>query len=81
MLTVLAYAAQALVLFFTFVMGLGWGGLTYIVALLQAGLASILITRLALRKRRIVVLVPVLSAALTAGLPHRSGAWPSDSLQ
>ncbi len=66
--TVLACAAQAFVLFFTFVMGLGWGGLTYFAAVLQAALAFGLIARLAARSRRAVVLVPVLSAALTAAL-------------
>ena len=67
-LAVLAYAVQAFVLFFTFVMGLGWGGLTYIAALLQAGLAFVVITRLVSRRRSVVVLVPVLSAALTGAL-------------
>ncbi len=67
-LTVLACLAQAFVLFFTFVMGLGWGGLTYLAALLQAVLAFGLIARLATGGRRTVVLVPVLSAALTAVL-------------
>ena len=67
-LTLLAYAAQAFVLFSTFVMGLGWAGPTYVAALVQAGLAFLLIARLAQRRRRAVVLVPLLSAALTAGL-------------
>ncbi len=67
-LTVLACAVQAFILFFTFVMGLGWGGLTYFAAVLQAALAFGLIARLAARSRRAVVLVPVLSAALTAAL-------------
>ena len=67
-LTVLALAAQAIVLFFTFVMGLGWGGFTYVAALLQASLAFGLIGRLAARKRGAVLLVPVLSAALTGAL-------------
>ena len=40
MLTVLACAVQAFVLVFTGLMGLGWGGPTYIAALVQAGLAS-----------------------------------------
>ena len=67
-LTALACAAQAFVLCFTFVMGLGWGGVTYVAALVQAAMALGLIAWLASRKRSIVVLVPVLSAALTAGL-------------
>ena len=67
-LTVLACATQTFVLFATFLMGLGWGGLTYVAALVQAGLAFVLIARLASRRRSIVVLVPLLSAALTAAL-------------
>ena len=67
-LTVLACAVQNFVLFFTFVMGLGWGGLTYVAALLQAVLAFGLIAWLVSRRRSIVVLVPVLSAALTGAL-------------
>ncbi len=68
LLTVLACAGQAFVLFSTFVMGLGWAGLTYLAGVLQAVLAFGLIARLAAGRRRAVVLVPVLSAALTAGL-------------
>ncbi len=67
-LTVLACAVQTFVLLFTFVMGLGWGGLTYVAALLQAALAFVLIAWLVSRRRSLVVLVPVLSAALTAAL-------------
>lgn len=67
-LAVLACAAQTLVLLATFVMGLGWAGLTYIAALLQAGAAFVLIAWLAGRRGKVVVLVPVLSAALSAGL-------------
>ena len=67
-LTVLACVAQAFVLFFTFVMGLGWGGLTYLAAVLQAAIAFGLIARLATGRRRTVLLVPLLSAALTAAL-------------
>ena len=73
-LTVLACAAQAFVLFFTFVMGLGWGGLTYLAAVLQAALAFGLIAWFAARRRRAVVLVPLLSAALTAALAVASQA-------
>lgn len=74
-LTVLACVVQTFVLFFTFVMGLGWGGLTYVAALLQAGLAFVLIARLATRGRRTVVLVPLLSAALTAALAVAGTAY------
>lgn len=76
-LTVLACAVQTFVLFFTFVMGLGWGGLTYVAALLQATLAFALIARLAARGRSIVVLVPVLSAALTGALAFAGQAHGS----
>jgi hypothetical protein len=67
-LTVVACAVQAFVLLFTFLMGLGWGGLTYLAAVLQALSAFALIAWLAARRRRAVVLVPLLSAALTAAL-------------
>lgn len=67
-LTVLAFAAQAFVLLVTFLMGLGWGGFTYLAALMQAGAAFVPLTRLATRRRKAVLLVPVLSAALTGGL-------------
>jgi hypothetical protein len=49
-------------------MGLGWAGPTYVAALVQAGLAFPLIAQLAKRRRRTVVLVPLVSAALTAEL-------------
>ena len=68
LLTVLACALQALVLFATFVMGLGWGGVTYAAALVQAGLGFVLILRLAARGRGLVLLVPLVSAGLTVGL-------------
>jgi hypothetical protein len=67
-LAVLASAVQLGVLAFTFLMGLGWGGLTYLAALLQAAAALVVIARLAGRKGSAVLLVPVLSAALTAAL-------------
>lgn len=75
-LTVLACAVQTFVLFFTFLMGLGWdgNGLTWVAALLQATLAFVLIVRLASRRRSTVVLVPVLSAALTGVLASGAGA-------
>ena len=65
---VLAGVAQLGVLSFTFLMGLGWGGPTYLAALVQATAALLLIARLAGRKGGAVLLVPVLSAALTAAL-------------
>jgi hypothetical protein len=49
-------------------MGLGWGGLTYLAALLQAAAALVVIIGLAGRRGGAVLLVPVLSAALTAAL-------------
>ena len=65
---VLAGMAQLGVLAFTFLMGLGWGGLTYLAALLQAAAALVVISRLAGRKGAALLLVPVLSATLTAAL-------------
>ncbi len=67
-IAVLASAAQFGVLAFTFLMGLGWGGLTYLTALLQAAAALVVIIGLAGRRGGAVLLVPVLSAALTAAL-------------
>jgi hypothetical protein len=67
-IAVLASVVQLGVLAFTFLMGLGWGGLTYFAALLQAAAALVVIARLAGRKGGAVLLVPVLSAALTAAL-------------
>ena len=63
-----AGAAQAFVLFATFLMGLGWGGPTYVAALVQAGAAFVPLSWLATRRRAEVLLVPLVSAALTAGL-------------
>lgn len=67
LLVVLGCAGQVVVLLATFLAGLGWGGVTYVAALLQAGAAFVLIAWIAGR-RRLVVLVPVLSAALSVGL-------------
>ena len=67
-IAVLAGLAQLGVLAFTFLMGLGWGGLTYVAALLQAAAGLVVIARLAGRKGAAVLLVPVLSAASTAAL-------------
>ncbi len=68
LVVVLACVTQVGVLLFTFLMGLQWGGLTYLVALVQAAAALAVIARLAARRRGVVLLVPVLSAGLTAGL-------------
>ena len=73
-LTVLACVVQTFVLFVTFLIGLSGDGLTWVAALLQAILAFVLIARLASRRRSIVVLVPVLSAALTGVLASGGGA-------
>lgn len=68
-LEVLAGAAQALVLLGTLLMGLGWGGWTYLAAVAQAVLAFVPLLRLTRQRRlALALLVPVLSAALTAGL-------------
>lgn len=68
-LEVLAGAAQAFVLMATFLLGLTWGGWTYPVALGQAVVAFVPLLRLAGRRRLgWALLVPVVSAALSAGL-------------
>ena len=66
---VLAGAGQTFVLLGTFLMGLGWGGWTHLVALLQAALAFLPLLRFAARRRSgLMLLVPVVSAALSVGL-------------
>ena len=65
---VLAVLVQGGVLFLTFVMGLQWGGWTYLAALSQAFLLGVLVVVLALRRRWLAPAVPLLSAALSAGL-------------
>jgi hypothetical protein len=67
-LTVLACAAQVIVLLATLVVARGLGNLLHVAAVVQAGLAFVLIARLAARRLGVVVLVPVLSAALSAAL-------------
>jgi hypothetical protein len=67
-LVALAVATQGFVLFTTAIMGLGWGGPTYVAALVQAGAAFAVISWLVTRSRAAVVLVPVASAAITVGL-------------
>lgn len=65
----LAVAAQVVVFFGTSVMGLGWGGWTYSAAVAQAVVAFVPLLWLAPRRRPgLMMLVPVASAALTAGL-------------
>jgi hypothetical protein len=66
---VFAGGGQTLVLLGTFLMGLGWGGWTYPVAVLQAAVAFAPLLRLAGRRRTgLMLLVPVVSAALSVGL-------------
>lgn len=66
---VLSMVLQAAVLFMTGVMGLGWGGVTYAVANLQAVLGFCAIVVLVAGRRRWWALgVPVISALLTFGL-------------
>lgn len=63
-----ALALQLLVLFLTLVMGLGWGGWSHVVALLQGLLGLVVIVLLAVRRRWAALAVPLVSAALAAGL-------------
>ncbi|MFF0943437.1 hypothetical protein ACFYE2_04320 [Kocuria sp. CPCC 205300] len=65
---VAAVALQLLVLFLTLVMGLGWGGWSHVLAMLQALLALVLIVLLTAQRRWAVLAVPLVSGALTAGL-------------
>lgn len=65
---VAAVALQLLVLFLTLVMGLGWGGWSHVLAMLQALLALGLIAVLVARRRWAVLAVPLVSGALSAGL-------------
>lgn len=67
-IAVLASVLQSCVLAITFLMGLGWGGPTYLAALLQAAAALVVIARTAGRRGGALLLVPVLSAAFTAAL-------------
>ncbi len=65
---VLAGGAQALVAFGTLLLGLGWGGWTYPAAVVQA-VAFLLLLRPARRRHLgLLLLVPVVSAALSIGL-------------
>lgn len=65
---------QFMVLAGTFFMGLGWGGFTWLAALLQALAGFWAIALLARRRSWLVLAVPVLSVALTAGLVTLGGA-------
>ena len=66
---IVASLLQLLVLLFTFLMGLGWGGVTWLLALAQAAGALALISWVGTRRRfPLALLVPLLSAALTAAL-------------
>lgn len=63
-----AVVAQLVVAWFTTVLGLGWGGVLYVLAVAQAVVAFGVIAWL-LRRRSVAALaVPVVSAALTASL-------------
>ncbi len=67
-LGILAVLAQMVVAWFTVVLGLGWSGATYLVAVAQALLAFGVIAWLLVRRRRLAALVPIASAALTVAL-------------
>jgi hypothetical protein len=63
-----AVAAQAGILFVTLMMGLGWGGILWILALAQAAAGLVLVGWLAVRRHGPALLaVPVVSLALTLG--------------
>ena len=67
---IMASVFQFLVMFMTFLMGLGWGGATYHVAVSQTVLAFLVIVGLARYPRHasLSLLVPLLSAGLTFAL-------------
>jgi hypothetical protein len=64
----LAFVLQAGVLTGTFMMGLGWGGPTWLAGLAQAAAGFALITWLAPRRKWWALAVPPVSAALTLAL-------------
>ncbi len=68
LLGVVAVLGQLFVAWLTVVLGLGWSGWTYVAAVAQVLAAFGVIAWLLVRRRRLVVLVPVASALLTAGL-------------
>ena len=65
---VLAGAGQTFVLLGTFLMGLGWGGWTYPAAVVQAMAFVPLLWRARQRHLGLLLLLPVVSAALSVGL-------------
>ena len=75
----LAGAGQAFVLLGTFIMGLGWPeGWTYPAALLQAAMAFLPLLWLSHRRRLgLMLLVPVVSGALSMGLLMAGAALDS----
>jgi hypothetical protein len=68
LLEALAGAAQAFVAFVTMLLGLGWGGWTYPVAVVQAMAFVPLLWRARQRHYGLLLLLPVVSAALSVGL-------------
>ncbi len=66
-LEVLAGGAQAFVAFATLLLGLGWGGWTYPVAVVQAVLFVLLLWPARQRHLGLLLLVPVISGALSVG--------------
>lgn len=68
LLGVVAVLAQLVVAWFTLVLGLGWSGVPYLVAVAQALVAFGVIAWLLVRRRRLAALVPIASAALTVAL-------------
>lgn len=67
-LALIGAGLQGLVLVMTVLMGLQWGGWTYLVALAQAVVLTIVAVALAVRWRWVAILVPLVSGALSAGL-------------
>lgn len=67
-LGIVAVLAQIVVAWFTVVLGLGWSGPTYLIAVAQAFVAFVVIAWLLVRRRRLAALVPIASAALTVSL-------------
>jgi hypothetical protein len=73
-----AGGAQTVVLLGTLLLGLGWGGPTHLLALLQAAVAFVPLLRFAAQGRTgLVLLVPLLSAGLSGGLLAASQVAPA----